>query len=315
MWRWIGCVAALAFAGQAAHSAEPLPWRTLEGCRFVEAVANDGDSFCVDHAEQRTVYRLYFVDTFESDPGEGARRAGQARYFGMAGERADPQALALAAEAADVVRKKLAQPFTVVTRGDPADPRDPSTPVRAFVVTAGGEDLAEELVRRGLALIRGGKSSTAPHPDGRTVDQTLRDLRLAETEAHRAGRGAWAGSTLPESAPGRKEGVLAVTDRTALLARAGERVRVTGRVDRVATLPDGRITFLNFVNTDRGDFVAIVREGFLPAVAGGFPHGLAAGLVGRDVALSGVITVYRNAPQLEIEESGQIEILPEAASR
>lgn len=313
MWRSIGCAAALACTGTVSLGAEP-SWRTFEGCTLVRAADDDGDSFEVEHKGERTLVRLYFVDTFEREPEARERRAGQGRYFGLAGADTDEQAIRFASDAADFTRNQLSRPFTVVTRNERVDPEDPASALRAFVRTSEGRDLAEELVRNGLALVRGGKRSTSPHPDGRSADEVLRDLRLAETEAHRAGRGAWAHSPLPEGPKGPKTAVLPVTSRKELLALAGERVRVKGRINRVATLPDGRITFLNFENTGPGDFVAIVRAGFRAGLEDRFPAGLPAALVGRDVLMSGVITVYRDAPQMEIEDAAQIEILPATAS-
>jgi hypothetical protein len=100
------------------------------------------------------------------------------------------------------------------------------------------------------------------------------------------------------------------SDREALVARAGIRLRVRGRVTHVGVLP-GRMTFINFSdNRVKGDFVAIVRQKFLSRFAARFPRGLKTGLVGKHIVLEGTITLYRNTPQIELENSDQIRVEP-----
>jgi DNA/RNA endonuclease YhcR with UshA esterase domain len=99
-------------------------------------------------------------------------------------------------------------------------------------------------------------------------------------------------------------------DRKTLLSLAGHKARVQGRVSRIGALPDGRITFINFEGNDREDFVAIVREGSLPALNKQFPDGLDQALTGREVTIEGLVTLFRSTPQIEIENPAQIAVAP-----
>jgi hypothetical protein len=311
MWKGTGCVAAIGTAAVLCSACALTPgWEKLEGCRFVEGRHSDGDSVEAEYRGERHVFRLYFVDTMEKHPESRARRAGQAKYFHLTGDDADSRALQAASAAADFTKKRLHAPFTVYTRWEKVDPKKDNPSMRAFITTADGRDLSTELVREGLAIIRSGRRSTADHPEGPPIDETLRILREAETQARLAGRGAWAFSKIDVPKVDVPREPVAAVDRRRLLALAGHRARVRGRINRVGALPDGRITFLNFEGTARGDFVAIVRAGSLPALRERFPGGLAEALVGREVVVEGLVTLFRDTPQMEIAKPSQIEILP-----
>lgn len=314
MWKGMGC-AAVWFALLSSLPALPPGWEKLENCQFLEGSHSDGDSIEAEYGGRRHVFRLYFVDTIEKNPQSRSRRAGQAKYFDLKGDEAEARALQAAYAASDFTKEQLKKPFTVYTRWDKVDSRGDNPSLRAFITTADGHDLATRLVGEGLAIIRNGRRSVADHPAGATVDETLRDLRLAETGAHLAGRGAWASSRLdvpPETTPLEK---IPAGDRKTLLALAGHKARVIGRVSRIGALPDGRITFINFEGNERQDFVAIVREGSLPALKKQFPDGLDQALNGREVTVEGLVTLFRDTPQIEIENPAQISVAPEPAKR
>jgi len=55
----------------------------LEGCEFLDTAYADGDSFRMRLGNEEQVFRLYFVDTPESDKRFPARNAEQAVYFGF----------------------------------------------------------------------------------------------------------------------------------------------------------------------------------------------------------------------------------------
>ena len=44
-------------------------WETIRGCRLIENESNDGDSFHVEADGEEKIFRLYFVDTPESESG------------------------------------------------------------------------------------------------------------------------------------------------------------------------------------------------------------------------------------------------------
>jgi endonuclease YncB( thermonuclease family) len=289
-----------------ALGAAPLRWDTLENCRFVQGRHSDGDSIEAEVNGRRYIFRLYFVDTLEKNPFSAERRLAQARSFGIKGAEAEETALRLANAASIFTRSQLARPFAVTTRWEKVDSRKGNPSLRAFVTTAEGNDLAGELVSRGLAIIRSGRRSTADHPSGPSADEILRDLRRRETEAHRAGRGAWASAALTPKAAPLKGKLLRPLDRDDLIALAGQRVRVRGRVGRIGALADGRITFFNFEGSARGDFVLIARADAVAALNRRFPQGVGQALVGREIVVKGTITLFREAPQIEIEDPAQI---------
>lgn len=239
-------------------------WEKWDRCEFHEGPYNDGDSIEVLRDGRRYVFRLYFVDCLERNPASRIRRAAQARYFGI-NEASEHAALRAAYLASAVTRRALSEPFTVYTRWQPVDVASGNPSVRAFVRTANGKDLSTLLVSEGLAIIRHGRSAVSDHPDGRTIGEFSSDLRRAESKAREMKRGAWglAGSFAGELAAGPIE----ASDSQTLVASAGSRLKVRGRVSRVGTLP-GRMTFINFSGNPRsGGFVAIVRQKMLSRFA------------------------------------------------
>ncbi len=125
-------------------------------------------------------FRLYFVDTTESR-SRGKRSDEQAAYFGLT--RAG--AVKLGKEAKEFTAEALSKPFTIQTRWRPV-----FGPTRyyAFVFTAEGDDLAELLVRKGLARIYGTRT---PTPDGRDSQQYLAKLAEMEQLAKAEKLGGW----------------------------------------------------------------------------------------------------------------------------
>ncbi len=298
---------AVAFAWILGSAAMPMQpgWHKLDGCKFVEGPHSDGDSVEVLYKGKRHIFRLYFVDSIESNARSEPRRAAQAHYFGI---RDDPAALKFAREAEEFTRSALQRPFTVYTRWTPVTPGSDNPSIRAFVELTDGGDLGTALVERGLAIIRSGPA-LSDHANGKSKSQLLKELREAETLA-RVGRiGAWAGEDKPSAPAPRHGGRVDATRSEELRALAGRRVVVKGTVSRVGSLPDGRITFVNFDGTQRGDFVAIFREGSRARISKAFPRGIENELPGKPVEVTGVLTLYRGNPQIEIEDPAQLVIL------
>ena len=108
----------------------------------------DGDSFRVRLPDGRLeTFRLYFVDTTESR-SRGKRSDEQAAYYGITRH----QAIALGEQAKAFTARALAKPFTVYTRWRLVFG---GSRFLAVVHTSDGQDLAELLVRAGLARIYG----------------------------------------------------------------------------------------------------------------------------------------------------------------
>ena len=278
-------------------------WEKLNDCEFFEGSHSDGDSVEVRRGGRHYVFRLYFVDCVEKNPASRARRAEQVRYFGLKGS--ETTALRAAYLARNFTTSKLRDPFTIYTRWQAVDPEGKNPAIRAFVVTADGKDLSTLLVGEGLAIIRHGSSAVSDHPDGRSNGRISSDLMKAELEARARKRGAWGLARSGEDKNLQPE-LLEATDSGALISRAGTRVRVRGRVARIGALPEGRMTFINFVDRGKDGFVGIVRARFLPRFEERFPNGLRSALVGKLVLLEGVITLYRGVPQIELDSPAQL---------
>src|SRR6478609_5888016 len=70
-------------------------WVTLTDCHYLPNPANDGDSFHVKAGKGEYIFRLYFVDSPETDNSLPDRLAEQSQYFGAT----TPQTLQIGLEA------------------------------------------------------------------------------------------------------------------------------------------------------------------------------------------------------------------------
>jgi endonuclease YncB( thermonuclease family) len=195
----LGAALLLLAASPALASGE---WEELQGCRLIEHEASDGDSFHVDVDGEERIFRLYFVDSPESEAGGrvASRISDQAETFGITKE----ESIEIGKKAAAFTSAVLSRPFTVLTRGQNATGASKLKREYAFVKTADGEDLGEMLVSRGLARSHGEDAAT---PDSKAGD--LRDRYDAlEAKARSEKVGAWGnGASVPTMAlPESKDG-------------------------------------------------------------------------------------------------------------
>jgi DNA uptake protein ComE-like DNA-binding protein len=158
-------------------------WIVLKDCRLIPNPANDGDSFHVSAGAKEYLFRLYFVDTPETDEMTPRRLVEQAKYFGIT----VPQAIEVGRRAKQFVGEKLATPFTIFTHMSDAMGQSRLERFYAFVQTKDG-DLGEQLVRNGLARIYGFK---AVPPGLRSVRVELERLQQLENQAKQEKIGAW----------------------------------------------------------------------------------------------------------------------------
>ena len=173
------------------------PFEYLGACQIEPDEWTDGDSFRVRLRDGRIeTFRLYFVDTTESR-SRGKRSDEQAAYFGITHE----QAIELGKQAKTFTARAIAQPFTVYTRWRLVFV---GSRFYAVVLTSDGQDLAELLVRAGLARIYGTRT---PLPEGRDSRTYLRHLRQLEAEAKAQKVAGW-GIVRPRSIgrPSRQSG-------------------------------------------------------------------------------------------------------------
>ena len=169
-------------------------WREYTGCHLIPNAGNDGDSFHVKPSNIKTrtyLFRLYFVDTPESEKSLPERLQEQADYFGIANTT---DVVKLGKEATKFTEKFLADGnFTVHSRLSDALGRSAKDRDYAMVISSDGRDLSYELVRNGLARVHGMGTDLSD------LDFYKRDeagwwkrLRGAEAEAKKEKRGGWA---------------------------------------------------------------------------------------------------------------------------
>lgn len=177
-------------------------WVTYQNCRLLPNPANDGDSFHVRAGGREYIFRLYFVDTPETDASLPARVDEQAKYFHVS----VPQTLQIGAEAERFTREKLSRPFTVETCKEDARGRSHLPRYFAFV-EVGGEDLAETLVRNGLARVYGAPGQPPDRPAPAAEKSKLEQLERNAKGQKLGGWGVAAGHlsrrapAAPSSAP------------------------------------------------------------------------------------------------------------------
>jgi endonuclease YncB( thermonuclease family) len=198
------CVAVILIASGllAARTGRADPWKTKENCTFIAKEAYDGDSFHVKWNTRHYIFRLYFVDTPETDDRIPERVAEQAAYFGVDAKTA----LRIGREGAEFTRKFLEkQPFTVYTKL--SDARGASDRDRDYAfIEADGRDLGEALVAAGFARVFG-MEIDPPH----TTATTYRwRLLSAEREARKQKLGGW-GMAAGASSPAERFGTTNLT--------------------------------------------------------------------------------------------------------
>lgn len=168
-------------------------YEIYRNCTLAADKTNDGDSFRVQLPDgRREIFRLYFVDTPESDfksyrngDNNHERIRDQANYFGISPE----QAVGIGQEGKHYVLGLLGkQPFTVYTEWDSPfhDER-----YHAFIqVNGNGKPrwLHELLVEKGLVRI---KTKPADLPDGTKAGSHRRLLEDLQAAARKSRTGGW----------------------------------------------------------------------------------------------------------------------------
>lgn len=166
-------------------------WAILEDCRLLPNPSNDGDSFHVMHDGREYIFRLYHVDTAETENTFPDRVREQALYFGITPR----EAIHYGNVAKKFTTKLLAgHPFTVATKWEDAMGSSDLQRFFAVVVTDQGE-LDELLTRAGLVRIYG---KDIEGSIGRNKQRTLLQLEKA---AQKDRAGAWADSDFAAASP------------------------------------------------------------------------------------------------------------------
>lgn len=159
-------------------------WTELDNVSFEKNEANDGDSFHARRNSSEYLFRLYYVDTPETDLRYPDRVKEQAEYFGVTPEQAVEGAKEAAAYVAKLLKDKN---LTVYTRY--ADARGASSIKRYFAMVKIGERwLSELLIEQGYARVYGVGTEL---PDGTDEKTYWSRLHKLEKEAKENNRGLW----------------------------------------------------------------------------------------------------------------------------
>ncbi|MBU0676517.1 MAG: thermonuclease family protein [Verrucomicrobia bacterium] len=166
---------------------------SLENCRFLQSEYYDGDSFHALHKGKKYIFRLYFVDTPETDTTLDERIKNQAAYWGIRESDIPRYGKDAARFLADKLKGKS---FTVHTRWVDAQGASRYKRNFAFVETDEGY-LSDMIVEAGLARVYGAR---APRPDGKDANAVFQHLVELERKAKKHKRGAWGGKlALPDT--------------------------------------------------------------------------------------------------------------------
>lgn len=177
-------------------------WREYTGCHMRESGGNDGDSFHVEIGSLKSatarhkLFRLYFVDTPESETSLPERLEDQRKYWDLP----DAQTVVKCGKMASKFTKDYLakRPFIAYSKLQDAMGRSKIDRDYAMISLDGTEktDLGYLLVRNGLA-----RPTTTPVDmsdlEGyeRNAKSWLQRLKVAEAEAKRERLGCWAFST------------------------------------------------------------------------------------------------------------------------
>lgn len=166
-----------------AETAKGKKWQQLENCKFLPNKGNDGDSFHV-MCDKEYLFRLYFVDTPESEVSLPERIAEQASYFKIT----SPESIQLGKDAKLFTENLLSgKSLTIWTRWRDAMGRSKMKRFYAMIYVD-KKDLAETLVSNGLARIFGSRTSL---PDGKDSRTYRANLAALEVTAQKAKVGGW----------------------------------------------------------------------------------------------------------------------------
>ena len=158
-----------------------LAWETLEDCRLATNEYFDGDSFHVSAGGKDKIFRLYAVDTAETNDEFPDRVREQEKFF----KTTKAVVLECGKQAEKLTRRLLQKPFTVKTKW--VDAKGNSRQQRFFgrITLADGSDLGLRLVEAGLARSYGIRQDLPA--------DYLADLDRAEAAAKRKRLGLWGG--------------------------------------------------------------------------------------------------------------------------
>ncbi|MBE2180588.1 MAG: serine/threonine protein kinase [Chthoniobacterales bacterium] len=142
-------------------------------------------------------------------------------------------------------------------------------------------------------LSGGGSSSTA----GKRAKTSGSDSSSTVSGAAASSSSAKSDSSVPSFAPAEKK---------ALMEQLGKKASVQGMIGRVGESNSGKVRYLNFQGSGRGDLALVF---FLRPGEKEFTKAKLERYVGKEIRAEGVISEYLGTPQMQITDFSQIQII------
>jgi DNA/RNA endonuclease YhcR with UshA esterase domain len=122
-------------------------------------------------------------------------------------------------------------------------------------------------------------------------------------------------TTAPDSTQPSTQPSFTADQRDALIAANGSDVTVTGVVSQIRGITD-RVLKISFNGVDRNGFCGIVFADKAPTAHDYFDKGAGAAIVGKEITISGTVSLYHGNPEIIIGDAKQVVVLgPGAATR
>ena len=106
---------------------------------------------------------------------------------------------------------------------------------------------------------------------------------------------------------------LRADQQSEIVANEGKEVAVRGTVREVSTVGSSMISFLQFEGVKFGGFSAVMKKADVPILEKQLGGRVAETLLGLEVVLRGKVTIFDGRPQIQLRDSGQIELAVKAA--
>ena len=165
---------------------------SLPAPSLIVSRGNEPDALRIKTGDKEDVYVLYFVESVESTWTHPRRINAQSAHFGHASTQS---VLSVGSQALTFVYDLLQNhPFKVFTKHGRVPESERFYAMISVDLQGKSTDLGELLVRKGYATHVGQKSATLPIAN-KTVEEYLKELHRAETQARNDHAGLWAHAT------------------------------------------------------------------------------------------------------------------------
>ena len=100
-----------------------------------------------------------------------------------------------------------------------------------------------------------------------------------------------------------------------IISNEGREIAVRGTVSQVTTVGSSMISFINFEGVKFGGFSAVVKKDDVQILEKQWGGRAAELLLGREIVLRGKVAMFDGRPQIQLRDSGQIELVAKGADQ